>query len=61
MEATDIYGKRACQLVKELASAEPGQLTRFNDDMFNQVIKECNVHYNQFYELTRNVYPRIAV
>ncbi|GMH13154.1 hypothetical protein Nepgr_014995 [Nepenthes gracilis] len=55
MEHTEIYGKRACQLVKELASAEPGQLTRFNDDLFNQVIKECNVHYKQFYELTRKM------
>ena len=30
MEGTEIYGRRACQLVKELASAEPGQLTSFN-------------------------------
>ncbi|GAB4835813.1 hypothetical protein Ancab_000729 [Ancistrocladus abbreviatus] len=30
MEQTEIYGKRACQLVKELASSEPEQLTRFN-------------------------------
>lgn len=55
MDSTDIYGKRACQLVKEFASAEPGMLTRFNDDLFNQVIKECDVHYNQFYELTRKM------
>lgn len=55
MEPNEIYGKRASQLVKELASAEPGQLTRFNDDLFNQVIKECNVHYSQFYELTRKM------
>ncbi|KNA18734.1 hypothetical protein SOVF_068030 [Spinacia oleracea] len=55
MEGTEIYGRRACQLVKELACAEPGQLTRFNDDLFNQVIKECTVHYSQFYELTRKM------
>ncbi|XP_057550723.1 uncharacterized protein LOC130828762 isoform X2 [Amaranthus tricolor] len=55
METTEIYGKRACQLVKELAFAEPGQLTRYNDDMFNQVIKECAIHYSQFYELTRKM------
>lgn len=33
-ETTEIYGKRACQLVKELASAEPGQLTRYNVSFF---------------------------
>ncbi|GAB2228581.1 hypothetical protein Droror1_Dr00022701 [Drosera rotundifolia] len=55
MEQGEMYGRRGCQLVKELASAEPGQLTRFNDDLFNQVIKECNVHYSQFYELTRKM------
>ncbi|KAH9623059.1 hypothetical protein KSS87_010201 [Heliosperma pusillum] len=54
MEATEMYGRRACQLVKDLASAEPGQLTEFNDD-FNQVIEECKVHYGQFYELTRKM------
>ncbi|XP_021772911.1 DNA replication complex GINS protein PSF1-like [Chenopodium quinoa] len=55
MEGTEIYGRRGSQLVKELACAEPGQLTRFNDDLFNQVIKECAVHYSQFYELTRKM------
>ncbi|KAK4758898.1 hypothetical protein SAY87_020199 [Trapa incisa] len=39
-----MYGRKACQLVKEFATSEKEQLKPFNDDLFDQVIKECDSH-----------------
>ncbi|XP_071717211.1 uncharacterized protein [Rutidosis leptorrhynchoides] len=39
-----MYGRKAAQLLKELVSGEPGQLTGFNNDLFGQVIDECEGH-----------------
>ncbi|RVW30864.1 hypothetical protein CK203_044545 [Vitis vinifera] len=51
-----MYGRRACQLIKEFSSAEKGQLTGFNvrmSDMFDQVVKECSTHYLELQSLMR--------
>ncbi|KAF8026764.1 hypothetical protein BT93_F3284 [Corymbia citriodora subsp. variegata] len=40
-----MYGRKASQLVKELTGGEKGQLKAFNDDLINQVIKECGSHH----------------
>ncbi|KAM0002016.1 putative GINS complex, subunit Psf1, GINS subunit, domain A protein [Helianthus debilis subsp. tardiflorus] len=37
-----MYGRKASQLLKEFVSGEPGQLTGFNNDLFAQVIEECD-------------------
>ncbi|XXG79398.1 hypothetical protein AAC387_Pa09g0478 [Persea americana] len=50
-----MYGRRASQLVRELASSESGQLTAFNTDLFDQVIKECNEHQVQLQSLLRKI------
>ncbi|KAM0953468.1 putative GINS complex, subunit Psf1, GINS subunit, domain A protein [Dioscorea sansibarensis] len=50
-----MYGRRASQLLGELASAETGQLTVFNSDTFDQVIKECNEHNLQLQTLIRKI------
>ncbi|KAG9146438.1 hypothetical protein Leryth_011726 [Lithospermum erythrorhizon] len=36
-----MYARKGAELVKEIASSEPGQLMAFNNDLFSQVIKEC--------------------
>lgn len=40
-----MYGKKGCELVKELADGEPGQLAAYNNDLFSQVVEECNSHF----------------
>ncbi|XXG44867.1 hypothetical protein AAC387_Pa02g0106 [Persea americana] len=50
-----MYGRKASQLVRELASSESGQLTAFNNDLFDQVIKECNEHQVQLQSLLRKI------
>ncbi|KAJ7962882.1 DNA replication complex GINS protein PSF1 [Quillaja saponaria] len=45
-----MYGRKACQLVKELASGEKG-LTPFNSDLFDQVIGECSQHHLELQSL----------
>ncbi|CAK9146439.1 unnamed protein product [Ilex paraguariensis] len=40
----EMYGRKASELVKELASSEPGQLAAFDNDLFAQVVEECNGH-----------------
>ncbi|KAK9060459.1 hypothetical protein SSX86_021163 [Deinandra increscens subsp. villosa] len=44
-----MYGRKASQLLKELVSGDSGQLTGFNNDLFKQVIEECDesVHHCQ--------------
>ncbi|PSS07472.1 DNA replication complex GINS protein [Actinidia chinensis var. chinensis] len=46
-----MYGKKACELVKEFSSSEPGQLSAFNSNLFAQVIEECNFHFHQLQSL----------
>lgn len=41
--------------MRELASSETGQLTAFNSDAFDQVIKECNEHNVQLQSLIRKI------
>lgn len=55
MNARAMYGRRACQLIKEFSSAEKGQLTGFNSDMFDQVVKECSTHYLELQSLMRKI------
>ncbi|KAL2458745.1 partner of SLD five 1 [Forsythia ovata] len=50
-----MYGKKASELVKECVSAEPGQLTTFNNDLFAQVIEECNGHLLHLQPLMRKI------
>ncbi|WOL19690.1 DNA replication complex GINS protein PSF1 [Canna indica] len=50
-----MYGRRASQLLKEQASCEAGQLTPFNSDAFEQVIKECDEHNLQLRSLIRKI------
>ncbi|KAA0058768.1 putative DNA replication complex GINS protein PSF1 [Cucumis melo var. makuwa] len=50
-----MYGRKACQLVTELASGEKGQLTHFNSDLFEQVISECQQHHLELQSLIRKV------
>ncbi|KAK2423182.1 DNA replication complex GINS protein PSF1 [Trifolium repens] len=50
-----MYGRKACQLVKEFASGEKGQLTPFNNDLFDQVVAECNQHHGELQSLIRKM------
>ncbi|XP_059641946.1 uncharacterized protein LOC132283920 [Cornus florida] len=50
-----MYGKKACELVKELSSSEPGQLAAFNTNLFAQAIEECNFHFLQLQALLSKV------
>lgn len=50
-----MYGRGACQLVKELSCSESGQLTAFNNDLFDRVIKECNAHHLELQSLMRKI------
>ncbi|CAI9753645.1 unnamed protein product [Fraxinus pennsylvanica] len=53
-----MYGKKASELVKEFVSCEPGQLTTFNNDLFAQVIEECNGHLLHLQPLMRKIQER---
>lgn len=50
-----MYGKKASELVKEFASSEPGQLSAFNNDLFSQVLEECNGHLLHLQSLLRKM------
>ncbi|CAI9786990.1 unnamed protein product [Fraxinus pennsylvanica] len=50
-----MYGKKASELVKEFVSCEHGQLTSFNNDLFAQVIEECNGHLLHLQPLMRKI------
>ncbi|XP_058109385.1 uncharacterized protein LOC131252729 isoform X1 [Magnolia sinica] len=50
-----MYGRRGARLLREIACGETGQLTAFNNDMFDQVIKECNEHQFQLQSLMRKI------
>ncbi|KAG7998004.1 hypothetical protein I3843_01G236500 [Carya illinoinensis] len=50
-----MYGRKAFQLVKELASGEKGQLTPYNSDLFDQVTAECSQHHLELQSLIRKI------
>ncbi|KAH6800629.1 partner of SLD five 1 [Perilla frutescens var. hirtella] len=50
-----MYGRKASELVKEFASSEPGQLSTFNNDLFAQVLEECDGHLLHLQPLMRNI------
>lgn len=50
-----MYAKKASELVKELASSQPGQLCTFNNDLFAQVVEECKGHLHQLQTLMRKI------
>ncbi|KAK1414299.1 hypothetical protein QVD17_30043 [Tagetes erecta] len=50
-----MYGRKASQLLKEFMSSEPGQITAFNNDLFNQVTEECNGHFLHLQALLRKM------
>ncbi|KAK6912185.1 GINS subunit, domain A [Dillenia turbinata] len=50
-----MYGRRASQLVKEFSAGEKGQLSAYNSDMFDQVIRECNAHHLELQNLMRKI------
>lgn len=50
-----MYGKKAAELVKELAAGEPGQIAAFNNDLFAQVIGECDSHLIHLGPLIRKI------
>ncbi|BAT92733.1 hypothetical protein VIGAN_07155300 [Vigna angularis var. angularis] len=50
-----MYGKTACQLVKEFASGDKGQLVSFNSDLFQQVVAECSQHLLELQSLIRKM------
>ncbi|XP_050371880.1 uncharacterized protein LOC126789854 [Argentina anserina] len=55
LQELKMYGRKACQLVKEIASSEKGQLTPFNSELFDEVIKECKQHYHELEGLIRRM------
>ncbi|KAL6581231.1 hypothetical protein OROMI_007154 [Orobanche minor] len=50
-----MYARKASELVKEFASSEPGQLSAFNNDLFAQVLEECEGHFLQLQPLMRKI------
>uniref|UniRef100_A0A7N0UZ47 GINS subunit domain-containing protein n=1 Tax=Kalanchoe fedtschenkoi TaxID=63787 RepID=A0A7N0UZ47_KALFE len=50
-----MYGRKACQLVKELASCESEQLSAYNADLFDQVTRECSTHHVELQTLIRKI------
>ncbi|KAL8223668.1 hypothetical protein R6Q57_019143 [Mikania cordata] len=50
-----MYGRKASQLLKEFVSIESGQLSGFNNDLFGQVIKDCDGHVHQLQALLRKM------
>ncbi|KAL4293509.1 hypothetical protein HN51_044013 [Arachis hypogaea] len=50
-----MYGRKACELVKEFASVGKGQLTQYNSDLFEQVVAECSQHHLELQSLIRKM------
>ncbi|MCL7028193.1 hypothetical protein MKW94_021226 [Papaver nudicaule] len=50
-----MYGRTASRLVKELASNEANQLSSFNNDLVDQVIKECDEHHLELQNMMRKI------
>ncbi|KAG6429985.1 hypothetical protein SASPL_108044 [Salvia splendens] len=50
-----MYGRKASELVKEFASVEHGQIFTFNNDLFAQVLEECDGHLLHLQPLMRKI------
>ncbi|KAL7139988.1 hypothetical protein ABFS83_09G090300 [Erythranthe nasuta] len=50
-----MYGRKASELVKEFATSEPGQLSTFNNDLYSQVLEECEGHLLHLQPLMRKI------
>lgn len=50
-----MYGRKASELVKEFASSDPGQLSTFNNDLFGQVLEDCNENLLHLQPLMRKI------
>ncbi|KMZ72587.1 hypothetical protein ZOSMA_161G00360 [Zostera marina] len=50
-----MYGRRASRLLREITCCEPGQITAFNSDTFEQVCNECNEHHQQLLSLIKKI------
>ncbi|KAG6426016.1 hypothetical protein SASPL_110229 [Salvia splendens] len=50
-----MYGRKASELVKEFAIVEQGQIFTFNNDLFAQVLEECDGHLLHLQPLMRKI------
>ncbi|TXG69271.1 hypothetical protein EZV62_004206 [Acer yangbiense] len=50
-----MHGRRACRLVKEFNSGEKGQLNHFNEELLNEVAKECSENFLVLQSLIRKM------
>ncbi|KAK0597652.1 hypothetical protein LWI29_027265 [Acer saccharum] len=50
-----MHGRRACHLVKEFNSGEKGQLNHFNEELLNEVAKECSENFLVLQSLIRKM------
>jgi GINS complex subunit 1 len=50
-----MYGRKAVELLQELASGEKEQFARFNNDLVEQVLEECNEHHFQLETRLRKI------
>ncbi|KAF5194659.1 Dna replication complex gins protein psf1 [Thalictrum thalictroides] len=50
-----MYGRRASQLLKDFSANEPGQISAFDTENFDQVIKECDAHHLELQALMRKI------
>ncbi|EPS73327.1 hypothetical protein M569_01429 [Genlisea aurea] len=50
-----MYGRKASELVRELAASDPGKISSFNNELFAQAIEECDGHFLHLHPLIRKV------
>lgn len=50
-----MYGRKAVELLQELAAGEKEQFSRFNNDLVEQVLEECNEHHFQLETRLRKI------
>ncbi|KAK1577982.1 hypothetical protein Q3G72_026606 [Acer saccharum] len=50
-----MHGRRACRLIKEFNSGEKGQLNHFNEELLNEVAKECSENFLVLQSLIRKM------
>ncbi|KAJ0074773.1 probable DNA replication complex GINS protein PSF1 [Pistacia vera] len=50
-----MHGRLACRLVKEITTGEKGQLQPFNDELLNEVTKECSENFLVLQSLIRKM------
>ncbi|TXG69293.1 hypothetical protein EZV62_004228 [Acer yangbiense] len=51
----NMHGRRACRLIKEFNSGEKGQLNHFNEELLNEVAKECSENFLVLQSLIRKM------